>query len=326
MDDILPLVFIFVAVVVLVEGVVLIISRLFNPERKRIKRQLSALARQREQFFNNDIDITRKSRELSSIPWLNRLLIRVPRLMPTDRLIIQARAPFTMGVYLLGSLLLFCLGMVLFHTLTRSYLMAVPAGMAMGYLPFLYLILKKSSRMKKFDAQLPDALDLMARALKAGHAFPGGLQMVAREFDEPIGYEFAKVVEETNFGVGVEEALRNMTQRVDGSPDVKFFAIAAMIQRETGGNLAEILESIARVIRERFKLLGAIRALSAEGRLSAWILGLLPFMIAFYMSIVNPQYIKMLSTDPLGRILVSIAMFMMITGIFLMKKMIKIKV
>jgi len=203
---------------------------------------------------------------------------------------------------------------------------AIPAGLAMGYLPFLYLIFKKNSRMKKFDAQLPDALDLMARALKAGHAFPGGLQMVAREFDEPIGTEFAKVVEEVNFGVGVEEALRNLANRIDGSPDLKFFAIAVMIQRESGGNLAEILESIARIIRERFKLMGNIRTLSAEGRISAWILGTLPFFIAFYIFSVNPEYIKILRSDPIGNLLVVVVLLMMISGIVVMNKMIKIKV
>jgi len=231
-----------------------------------------------------------------------------------------------MGVYILSSLLLFVIGTFLLKILTKSFFVALPAGLAIAYLPFLYLVLKKSSRMKKFDAQLPDALDLMARALKAGHAFPSGLQMVSKEFEDPIGTEFAKVVEETNFGVGVEEALRNMTQRIDGSPDIKFFAIAVMIQRETGGNLAEILESIARVIRERFKLMGTIQTLSAEGRLSAWILGSIPFLLALYMTIANPEYIKVLSTDPTGRIMVLIAVVMMIAGIFIMKKMIQIKV
>jgi len=324
--DILPIVLIFLAVVVLVEGVSLFISWRLNPEKRRINQQLDILAKQKEQYFNNDIDITRKSRELSSIPWLNQLLLRIPRLMPTDRLIEQARAPFTMGVYILSSLLLLVIGTFLFKILTKSFFVALPAGLAIAYLPFLYLVLKKSSRMKKFDAQLPDALDLMARALKAGHAFPSGLQMVSKEFDDPIGTEFAKVVEETNFGVGVEEALRNMTQRIDGSPDIKFFAIAVMIQRETGGNLAEILESIARVIRERFKLMGTIQTLSAEGRLSAWILGSIPFLLALYMTIANPEYIKVLSTDPTGRIMVLIAVVMMIAGIFIMKKMIQIKV
>jgi len=180
--------------------------------------------------------------------------------------------------------------------------------------------------MKKFDAQLPDALDLMARALKAGHALPGSLQMVATEFDEPIGGEFAKVVEEVNFGMSVEDALQNMTKRFGSSSDLKFFAIAVMIQRETGGNLAEILESISRVIRERFKLMGTIRTLAAEGKLSAIILVAIPFFVAFALSIMNPKYISVLVTDPTGKAMVFIALIMMALGIFVMKKIIQIKV
>lgn len=324
--EFLPLVIIFIGIIAVVEGIVLFLSWRMNPEKRRINQQLKVLSREREQLVNDNFDITRKSRELSSIPWLNRLLQRIPQLIPTDRLIEQARAPYTMSVYILASFLLFVVGTLLFYSLTRTYFVAVPVGLAMGYIPFLYLIMKKNRRMKKFDAQLPDALDLMARALKAGHALPGGLQMVAKEFDDPIGVEFANVVEEINFGVGVEEALRNMTRRVEGSADLKFFAIAVSIQRETGGNLAEILESIAHVIRERFKLMGTIRTLSAEGRLSAWILGSIPFALAFYMTLANPKYINVLFTDPVGRIMVLVALIMMAAGIYIMKKQIQIKV
>ncbi len=324
--EFLPLVIIFIGVIAVVEGVVLFLSWRMNPEKRRINQQLKVLSREREQLVNDNFDITRKSRELSSVPWLNRLLQKIPQLMPTDRLIEQARAPYPMGVFILAAILLFFVGTFIFYSLTRTFLVAVPAGLAMGYIPFLYLILKKNKRMKKFDAQLPDALDLMARALKAGHAFPGGLQMVAKEFDDPIGLEFAKVVEEVNFGVGVEEALRNLANRFGASSDLKFFAIAVMIQRESGGNLAEILESIARIIRERFKLMGTIRTLSAEGRLSAVILVAIPFVVAFALSIMNPKYINLLVTDPTGKIMVFISLIMMVTGIFVIKKIIQIKV
>ncbi|OPY16732.1 type II secretion system F family protein [Syntrophus aciditrophicus] len=324
--DFLPFVIIFISVVAVVEGFVFLISWRTNPEKKRINQQLKMLSRQKEQLAYDDFDITRKTRELSSVPWLNELLQKIPRLLPTDRLIEQARAPYTMSVYILAALLLFFVGTLIFHALTKTFLVAVPAGLAMSYLPFLFLIMKKNSRMKKFDAQLPDALDLMARALKAGHAFPGGIQMVAKEFDDPIGIEFAKVVEETNFGVGVEEALRNLANRFDSSSDLKFFAIAVMIQRESGGNLAEILESIARIIRERFKLMGTIRTLSAEGRLSAIILVAIPFFVAFALSIMNPQYITVLATDPIGKALAFTSLVMMAVGIYIMKKTIQIKV
>ena len=179
--------------------------------------------------------------------------------------------------------------------------------------------------MEKFQGQLPEALDLIARALKAGQALSGALKMVADEMDDPIGHEFDKALNEINFGVGVSEALKNLANRVD-CLDLKFFIIAVVIQRETGGNLAEILENIARIIRERFKLHGRIRILAAEGKLSAIILTGLPFMAAFVLFFASPTYIQILAGDPLGRVLAGVGISLMILGIFSMKRMIAIKV
>ena len=179
--------------------------------------------------------------------------------------------------------------------------------------------------MEKFQRQLPDALDLVARALKAGHAFTGGLRMVAEELGDPIGTEFEKTLNEINFGVGVPEALKNLSNRVD-CPDLKFFITSVIIQRETGGNLAEILTKITSLIRERFKLQNRVQVLASEGKLSAIILIAIPFVIALALSVLNPVYIKTLFTDPIGKILVAFALIMMIIGIFVMKRMIQIKV
>ncbi len=179
--------------------------------------------------------------------------------------------------------------------------------------------------MEKFQSQLPEALDLVARALKAGQALSGALKMVADEMDDPVGDEFDKTLNEINFGVGVPEALKNLASRVD-CLDLKFFVIAVVIQRETGGNLAEILENIAHIIRERFKLYGRIRILAAEGKLSAIILTGLPFLTAFVLLFANPEYIQILARDPLGRVLAGAGISLMILGIFSMKRMIAIKV
>ena len=179
--------------------------------------------------------------------------------------------------------------------------------------------------MEKFQRQLPDALDLVARALKAGHAFTGGLRMVADELGDPIGSEFEKTLNEINFGVGVPEALKNLPNRVD-CPDLKFFITSVIIQRETGGNLAEILTKITYLIRERFKLQNRVQVLAAEGKLSAIILIAIPFVIALALSVLNPGYIKTLFIDPIGKVLVAFALIMMIIGVFVMKRMIQIKV
>ena len=182
----------------------------------------------------------------------------------------------------------------------------------------------KTRRMRRFEAQLPDALDMMARSLRAGHALTTGIEMAGQEFPDPLGPEFAKTVAQISFGVGMEQALRNLTKRVD-CPDLKFLAVSIIIQRETGGNLAEILETISRLIRERHKLLGKIRALSAEGKLSAIILLALPFLVAAAMLALNPSYLDSLLSDPLGRVLIVAAVMMMLLGVGAIKKTVDIK-
>jgi tight adherence protein B len=241
------------------------------------------------------------------------------------RLLEQSGAQYPLGFFLLLSLLFVVVGFLVFSLATSNYLKLLPGAVFFGTMPFLYIYLKKGKRMQKFQRQLPDALDLVARSLKAGHAFSGGLKMVAEEFDNPVGVEFDKTMNEINFGVDVTEALKNLSNLVD-CLDLNFFIISVIIQRETGGNLAEILENIARLIRERFKLHGRIRVLAAEGKLSAIILIALPFFVAFVISILNPEYIGTLITDPIGHILIAIAIIMMTLGIFIMIRMIKIKV
>jgi len=179
--------------------------------------------------------------------------------------------------------------------------------------------------MKKFQRQLPDALELIARALRAGHAFSSGMKLAADEFDDPLGPEFAETLDEVNFGISVSDALKNLSGRVDCS-DLKYFVVSVILQRETGGNLAEIIDSIAHLIRERFKLQGRIRVLAAEGKFSATILLILPFLVAVALRFINPAYITTLVTDPIGKVLASIGAFLMIIGILVMRRMIDIKV
>jgi tight adherence protein B len=215
--------------------------------------------------------------------------------------------------------------------LTSSFLMplgrmaAIVLAAFVGLLPLWMICFKRKRRMEKFQRQLPDAMELIARALKAGHAFTVGLRMVADELGDPIGPEFEKTLHEINFGLGVPEALKNLPDRVD-CPDLRFFIISVILQRETGGNLAEILEKNAHLIRERFKLQGHIRALSAEGKLSAMILVALPFVIALVLSVLNPKYVRTLFVDPLGRILIALSLVLMVIGVVVMKRMIAIRV
>jgi tight adherence protein B len=314
----------FIAVVLLLEGIFLIFRTRWNPEVQRVKSQLRHLAI--HAYGQEALEILR-SRKYSEIPWLNKLLASA-RFRPLDKIYLilqQSGSTYPIGVFLLLSLIAALLGFLAALWITGTYLIAIIAIVPAGSLPFFYILMKKRKRMEKFERQLPEALDLVGRAMRAGQAFSGGLQMVAQEFDDPAGIEFGNVLNEINYGVSVEEALKNLLVRVD-CPDLKFFAIAVIIQRESGGNLAEIMENISRLIRERFKLQGRIRTLSAEGKLSAVVLIAIPFLVAIALSIMRPEYIKILTTDPIGKLLIIISLFMLIVGIFIIKEMIKIKV
>jgi tight adherence protein B len=197
--------------------------------------------------------------------------------------------------------------------------------LAFAAVPFLYVYNSKEKRIEKIGQQLPDALDMMSRAMRAGHAFPGALQMVGDESPQPIAGEFKLTFDEINYGIPLQEALMNLATRVP-STDLRYFVIAVLIQRETGGNLSEVLNNISKLIRERLKLLATIKVLSAEGRISAWILTILPFALAIVISILNPKMMSVLWTDEMGRKLLAGAVTLMIIGIFLMWRMIKIRV
>ena len=320
--DILIVIGIFIVTVILLEGGYLVFKSIQNPEKREVLRRLRILSSR--EYENESIDILRKNL-LSEVQWLNQMLLSFRWTDQVNRLLQQADAQYTLGVYVLLSFLLASAGVLIGSLITSSHMVLILFAVILGMIPFLYIYIKKKHRMEKFQRQLPDALDLIARALKAGHAFTGGLRMVADELGDPIGTEFEKTLNEINFGVGVPEALKNLPNRVD-CPDLRFFIISVILQRETGGNLAEILEKISYLIRERFKLKGHIQVLAAEGKLSAVILIALPFVIAFALYVLNPGYIKTLFIDPLGKILILFALFMMAIGIFVMKRMITIKV
>jgi tight adherence protein B len=179
--------------------------------------------------------------------------------------------------------------------------------------------------MAKFQSQLPEALDMIARSMRAGHAFTTGMRLAADEFDDPLGPEFHYTLDEVNFGVSVPDALTNLVDRVD-CPDLGFFVVSVILQRETGGNLAEIMEKIAHLIRERFKLLDRIQTLSAEGKLSAVILSLIPIFVAGILYFMNREYISVLITDPIGKKMVVVVIILTLLGYYVMRRIIKIKV
>jgi len=320
--DILIGIGIFIVILLLIEGAYYTIRSVRSPEKKAVKKRLRTLSASK--IEDESIDILRK-KFLSEIPWFNRLLLSFNWTDRLNRLLEQANVKYPLGVYILLTFILAFAGLLVSSWLTSNYLIIIPVTVILGMIPFFYVYKKKKQRMDKFQRQFPEALDLVARALRAGHAFTGGLKMVADEMGDPVGSEFDKTLDEINFGIGIPEALKGLSNRVD-CPDLKFFIISVIIQRETGGNLAEILDNISYLIRERFKLYGRIRVLAAQGKLSAAILIILPFFVAIGLSLVNPKYTATLSTDPIGRILVIFALIMMIFGVFVMRRMIAIKV
>ncbi len=313
---------VFILVLAFIEAVYLAFRTTRNPEKREVQRRLSALSFTSHQ--NEEIDIVRK-RVLSEVPWLNRMLLSFRWTNRMYLLLEQAGIKRPLGLFILVSVLLAVGTLLIGSWMTPLYVIIIPVAIFLGSLPFLYIYSKKNRRMRKFEAQLPDAMDLIARSLKAGHAFSSGLKMVGDEFGDPVGTEFDKTVNEINLGVGVIDALKNLLIRID-CPDLKFFVISVILQRETGGNLAEILENISRLIRERFKLHGRIRVLSAEGRFSAIILTCLPFFIALVLTLFNHVYLTTLITDPAGNIMIGLALLLIILGYFTMRKMIKIEV
>jgi tight adherence protein B len=198
-------------------------------------------------------------------------------------------------------------------------------GAAFGALPLFWLMWRRNRRLKKFGSQLPDALELISRALRAGHSLAAGFDLAQTEMNPPISIEFGRVFEEQNLGIPLESALEGMTDRVPNL-DLKFFVTAVVLQRQTGGDLAEILDKIGHLVRERFKIYGQIAALTGEGRLSGIVLLALPPVLFLVVYRMNPGYISLLFTDPAGKKMLAGAVFMQLLGALMIRKIINIKV
>lgn len=313
----------FLAVVLLLEGLYVYWSDTKSPEVRRVEQRLRAISAG-GQVEEGELSMIRQ-RLLSESPTFQRLLLSMPRAQQLDRLMQQAGDRNTVS-HLLGVCAMLAMGGLLVGLLLRwPWFFVLGAVVVLSLLPFGLLLRRRNKRLHQIEAQLPDALDLMSRAMRAGHAFPVSLAMVGSEAPQPIASEFRITSDEIGFGVSTDNALNNLAARVP-SPDVRYFVMAVIIQRETGGNLSELLGKLAELVRERFKLFAKVRVLAAEGKLSAWILTLLPFVVALVISILNPKYIMTLFTDPVGINLVYGALAMMALGIFAMWRIIDIKV
>lgn len=312
----------FFAVVLLLEAGYTAWNSSMGPEAKRIQHRLQAMSAGSAASAASSIV---KQRLLSEVPTMERVMLRIPRVQQVDRLLVQSGLNWSaarfLGVTLLTMIVTLVAGLLL-----HFYWLFILLGMAaVAALPYLYVLRARDKRIHTIESQLPDALELMSRALRAGHSFPSSLEMVADEAPSPIAGEFKTTFDEVNYGIPMQDALMNMTTRI-ASSDLRYFVVAVLIQRETGGNLAELLDNLANLMRERFKLLGQIRVLSAEGKLSAWILTLLPFALAAAIHFVHPTFLAVLWNDPAGLKMIYTAATMMVLGIIWMRYIIKIRV
>jgi tight adherence protein B len=269
-------------------------------------------------------DLERPEQRLSNLKGLEAVLTRAAGLSgPLERLITQSGVKVSVGTLVLASALLAMLTLLLVQWLTYSSLFALAVAPLAGVLPYLYVRRKRTQRFDKFEEQFPEAIDLLARALRAGHAFPTGLLMVADEMPEPIGAEFKLLYDRQNFGMPFPEALRGLADRVP-LLDARFFVTAVLTQRETGGNLSEVLDNLATVIRDRFKVKRQVRTLTAHGRITGWILSAMPPSLAAVLCLVSPEHMSLLISDPLGLKMVGAALFLQVLGTLVIRKLVNV--
>lgn len=261
----------------------------------------------------------------SDLPFVNTILRRMKPAAHIDAMIKQANCNWTVGQMLLATLAVF----VVVGAVSAAWLHNTTFGFVVGIVaatgPYLYLVVKRKARLRRFEVVLPDAIDLMGRALRAGHAVTAAIEMVGREIQDPVGAEFRRVFEEQNFGLPIREALINLSKRVP-VPDLQFLVTAMLVQKETGGNLAEVLDKTGVVIRERSRLLGQLRIYTAQGRLTGWILGMLPFIVFALMNFVNRGYARIMFDDPTGRKALWLGLGLMSVGMWMIRKIVDIKV
>jgi tight adherence protein B len=266
-----------------------------------------------------------RDRRMSDITFVDRLLGSLPFARRLELLLYQAGLSWRVGTLILLMVLTGAVFFLLCSMLLHRPLLGLVVGIGTAFIPYGWVKGQKGKRMNQFSEQLPDSLDLMTSALRAGLSFPAALQLVAQESPEPLAQEFAVTFDEQNLGLDVKEALVNLTERVD-SLDLKFFVTAVIIQRETGGNLAEIMESIARIIRERFRILGDVKSRTAHGRLTGMILSILPVALGIIFTMIAPKYMLTFFNDPAGQVMLIICLFMQVLGYLWIRRVIQIKV
>jgi tight adherence protein B len=312
----------FVGIATLVGGVAMLFSK---PQSSRLEDRLDILTGVASPSSKDDLlkDNSVLSRPLDDAP--NLLAQLFEKFGNFDLLFEQADTSLTVGKLAATSVVLGLAGCAAAVAMKSPVAVVPLAAITAGALPMFWLLWRRKKRLKVFSMQLPDALEMMARVLRSGQSLAFGFNAVASEMSEPIGKEFGRVFEEQNLGVSMDDSLRAMCNRVPNL-DLRFFVTAVILQRQTGGDLSEILDKIGELIRDRFRVLGAVQALTGEGRLSGVVLMALPLVLFVVVYRMNPDYVSMLFTDRAGKKMLAVAVFMQILGAFVIKKIVDIKV
>ncbi|MDG5467581.1 type II secretion system F family protein [Deltaproteobacteria bacterium IMCC39524] len=314
-------VFIFTAAVIQVIYLAWMESRFI--EKRKIKKRLMFISAGGK-HGQEKLDKYRKG-ILKDVGAFERLVFSIPRLSNLDNLLIKVKMPINATLFILLSLTLGFIGFGIGYLYLPQPLAAIFVGLVCMLAPYFILKLAEKNYYKKFNDQLPEALDLLARAVRSGSALSAGLGMIGEETQDPIRSEFAATVDEINLGLTMTEAMENLCQRVPIA-DLRFFSIAILVQKETGGNIGEILNNISRLIRERIEFKDHVAALTAEGRLSAIVLIGLPIFMFIYMYLTNYDYLSLLLTEKLGHYMIFGAIVLMIIGSYVIKRIVDIDI
>lgn len=312
-------------IIVLVVGGVLVFSAAGSAPDKVVAKRLDAIERSAKRGSESlELKVVRDEL-LSDVPVLHRMLLKWKWADKLRNFIGQAGMKVKPGRLILLSAILAVAAFLIGTRMMDNSLLGllfVPVG---GLIPIGFVAFKRRGRLKAFEKIFPEAIDLLGRAVRAGHSFSTGLEMITTELPEPVAGEFRTTFEEQNFGLPLRDALLNLSERIP-LIDVRFFVTAVLIQKDTGGNLAEILDNLAHVVRERFRILGEVKIKTAQGRLTAAILISLPPIMGLVLRFLNPSYMKPLFTDPMGPWIIALAVFLQVVGSLMLWKIVNIDV
>ncbi len=324
MSLLLPAAVAFVAVALGTVSLVLIVEWIGEQSRKRrMVGELRSIANEGFEHMGPRGQIFRSA--ILESPWLRPLAARMPALQDAELLLQQSQVKWSLPTLILlsvGTAVALGISAV---TLTRSILVSLPFVVIGAALPTMYVRWRRNRRLNLFEELLPESIDLVGRALRAGHPLSSGFKMAADDGPEPVASELRRVFEEQRFGLPLQDSLLGMADRIN-LVDVRILVTAILIQREVGGNLAEILDNLSKVVRARFTIRRQIKVYTAQGRMTGYLLALLPFMLFGLLYTINPEYMSVLFTDPIGKVLVGVALVMQLAGFFWIRKIVNIEI